>query len=88
MVLAHDGISLTFRGQGESDRRVFGLFRSNRSCLKTKLLLVVSTVGWIFRTSWVGETFVSTVFAKTIVGNAKAQYRISIIPFFIGTFLK
>ena len=45
-------------GLGQSDRRLFGLFRSNRSCRKIKPLLGVPIVDVIFRTSWVGATFV------------------------------
>jgi hypothetical protein len=52
-----------------------------------KPLLGISVVGGIFRTLWVGTTFVRAVCAKAIVGNAKAQDTASIIPF-IGELLK
>ena len=43
-------------GLCQSDRRLFGLFRSNKSCLKIKPLVGALIDGGIFRTSWVGAT--------------------------------
>jgi toxin ParE1/3/4 len=45
-------------GLGQSDRRLFGLFRSNRSCRKIKPLLGLPIVDGIFRASWVDAPFV------------------------------
>jgi hypothetical protein len=70
-------------GLGQSDRRLFGLFGSTKSCLKMKSPLGKTIVGGIFRTSLIGVDFVSAVCAKAIDGPAKAQATISIIALFI-----
>src|SRR5882757_6693922 len=44
-------------GLGQSDRRLFGLFGSIKSCLKMKSPLGETIVGGIFRTSLIGVDF-------------------------------
>ena len=75
-------------GLGQSDRRLFGLFGSTKSCLKMKSLLGETIVGGIFRKSLIGVDFVSVVCAKAVVGHAKAQATISIIALFIVPILQ
>ena len=74
-------------GLGQSDRRLFGLFGSTKSCLKMKLPLGETIVGGTFRISLIGVDFVSALCAKAIVGPAKAQATINIIALFIVTIL-
>jgi hypothetical protein len=70
-------------GLGQSDRRLFGLFGSNKSCLKMKTPLGETIAGGIFRTSLIGVSLVLPVCAKAIVGHAKAQVTTIIIALFI-----
>jgi len=58
-------------GPGQSDRRLFGLLRSNRSCLRIRLGL--SIPGETCRRSRLGTGFVLAVFPPAIVGKINAQ---------------
>jgi len=70
-------------GLGQSDRRLFGLFGSIKSCVKMKSPLGVAIVGEIFRTPFLGVNLVLSVCAKAIVGHAKTQLTTNTIAIFI-----